>query len=99
MSGSVEFWILRRLQRGLFHVIRGCRLAIIRSVCDLWRGSFPKMLGIFLTLCGVGVFVYNVFDPVWHYPGLDSGGVRAWLAIGAVLVVAGVFSYLNRPKP
>lgn len=58
----------------------------------------PKTLGIALTLLGLAVFVYNIFDPAWRYRS-DAYNVRMGLAIGAVLMVGGLFAYFRSPKP
>lgn len=56
----------------------------------------PKTIGMILTLVGLAVFVYNVFDPTWR--DHNDPGPRIGLAIGAVLVAAGLFTYFKRYK-
>lgn len=60
-----------------------------------------KNLGIGLTLCGIALLVYNLFNYVPASSGLGYRGAyyateaKIGMAAGAVLIVAGVFSYIE----
>ena len=55
-----------------------------------------KTLGLVLALCGIAIFVYNVFDPTWRF-NVDPWP-RVGLAVGAVLIAGGLFAYFKSPK-
>jgi len=60
-----------------------------------------KRLGILLTLCGVALFVYNVFNYEPAFSAIGSrgsyyaGGAKIGMAVGALLAVGGIFSYIE----
>ena len=57
-----------------------------------------KTLGIGLTLCGVALLMYNLFNYVSMIgsPGsYYATEAKIGIAAGAVLIVAGVFSYVE----
>jgi len=61
-----------------------------------------KSLGIGLTLCGVALLIYNLFNyepassaPYISHSSYYAGGAKIGIAAGAVLTVAGVFSYIE----
>ena len=60
-----------------------------------------KNLGIGLTLCGIALLVYSLFNYEPAFSAITSSGsyyateAKIGIAAGAVLIVAGVFSYIE----
>jgi uncharacterized membrane protein YidH (DUF202 family) len=60
-----------------------------------------KNLGIGLTLCGIALLIYNVFNYEPAFSAIGSRGsyyateAKIGIAAGAVLILAGVFSYIE----
>lgn len=57
-----------------------------------------KNLGIGLSLCGIALLIYNLFNYVPEYSArvlYYAMEAKIGIAAGAVLIVAGVFSYIE----